>query len=115
MTANSVLNDMIRLSTGTGSKPFPLDASLAINNDYSATFYVRICCTDGLGIDKEVGAAAESCDVSINAILQNPITSAQVDFAVTTENVMLSQVAAFSEKVAGTGWCRGTPFYMPIM
>lgn len=114
-TANSVLNDMIRLSTGTTSKPFPLEANLNINNDYSAVFYVRISCTDGLGIIREVGEAAETCGVSINAILQNPITSSQVDFAVTTEKVMLSQVAAFSEKVAGMKWCGGAPFYMPIM
>lgn len=114
-TANSVLNDMIRLSTGTGSKPFPLEANLDINNDYSANFYVRISCTDGLGIIKEVGEAAESCGVSINAILQNLITSDQVDFAVTTESAMLSQVAAFADKVAGMKWSRGTPFFMPVM
>ena len=114
-TANSVLNDMIRLSMGATSKPFPLEADTTINNDYEACFYVRISCNDGLGIIREVGQAAEDCGVSINAILQNPITSTQVDFAVATEKCKLSQVTAFSAKIANMKWSSGSPFFMPII
>ena len=41
-TANSVLNDLIRLSQGKTCVPFPLTSnSISINNDYIARFYVR--------------------------------------------------------------------------
>ena len=42
-TANSVLNDLIRLSQGRTCVPFPLmNNSISINNDYVARFYVRL-------------------------------------------------------------------------
>lgn len=51
-TANSVLNDIVRLSQNRVSPPFPLeaDASLVIDNNYKSKFYVRIRCKDELGI-----------------------------------------------------------------
>ena len=94
-TANSVVNDLLRLAKGISKScsqvviicryiilhiyvrigetcsPFPLDAeSIAINNDYEGRFYVRINCSDGLGIVRSVGEAAELSAVSINSILQ---------------------------------------------
>ena len=51
-TANSVLNDLIRISLGRSLPPFPLNSgdALAIDSNYQSKFYVRIKCTDGLGI-----------------------------------------------------------------
>ena len=73
----SVLNDMIRLSCDRIVHPaLPLqNDSMVVDNDYSAVFYIRINAKDGLGIIKSVGEAAESNGVSVNAILQNPITN----------------------------------------
>ena len=39
--------------------PFPLESAVPLNNDYSARFYIRIKCSDGLGIIRAVGQAAE--------------------------------------------------------
>ena len=39
--------------------PFPLESAAALNNDYSARFYIRIKCSDGLGIIRAVGQSAE--------------------------------------------------------
>lgn len=59
-TANSVMNDLIGLSQGTTSQPFPVsDPGLTLNPDYSSRFYVRIKCAEGLGIIRMVGEAAE--------------------------------------------------------
>ena len=92
-TANSVVNDIVRVAQGKTVPPFPLSYDPAVDNDYSARFYVRITCSDGLGIIRHIGDAAESSHVSINSILQNPITNpAIVDFVVTTEECKLSQV-----------------------
>ena len=55
-TANSVVSDLLRLAGGKSSDPFPLESdAIQINNDYEARFYIRINCSDGIGIIKSVG------------------------------------------------------------
>lgn len=50
-TANSVVNDLLRIAKMKSAEAFPLqNESLVINNDFEASFYVRIKCSDGLGI-----------------------------------------------------------------
>eukprot|EP01042_Synura_sphagnicola_P006786 gene6786-8687_t len=85
-TANSVVSDLIRVCLDKSIAPFPLDHVLAINNDFTSRFYVRISCKDGLGIVRSVGEAAELAGVSIYSILQNPIVNPlDIDFVVTTD------------------------------
>lgn len=118
-TANSVVADIIRLATGQVVKEaFPLEdgGKTVINNDYSARFYLRVRCSDGLGIIRAVGQAAENCNVSINAILQNPIVDPKtVDFAIVTEEVKLSAVRAFAREIAAMPFAVGEPLYMNIL
>lgn len=115
-TANSVVNDLIRLSQGKDFPPFPLASDIPLKNDYTAEFYMRIKCSDGIGIIRRVGEAAEKLDISIHAILQNPITSrSNVDFVVTTENVALSQIQKFAAQIAKEPFALSPPFYMPIL
>jgi homoserine dehydrogenase len=115
-TANSVMNDLIRISLGKTVAPFPLDAKVELNNDYLSTFYVRITCADALGIVRSVGEAAEASGVSINAILQNPITTRdKVDFVVTTEEVALSNVMSFVDRVSKMPFAQTRPTFMPIL
>ena len=77
--------------------PFPVsDPGISLNPDYSCDFYIRIKCSDGLGIIRHVGDAAEKAGVSIHAILQDPILNHECfDFVVTTETV---QVCVFRTK-----------------
>ena len=51
-TANSVLNDLVRLHQGQASPAFQLnqETELEINNNYQARFYIRVTCFDRLGI-----------------------------------------------------------------
>jgi homoserine dehydrogenase len=49
-TANSVLNDIVRIAQGLTVAPFPLQSDVPVDNDYTAKFYVRVTCSDGLGI-----------------------------------------------------------------
>lgn len=117
-TANSVVNDLVRLCKKQECDPFPLEyPSMVINNDYTACFYVRIRCKDGLGIVKAVGDAAEAAGVSINSILQNQITdpAKPIDFVVTTETCKLSQVSDFSAKVEKMSFASGAPLFMPML
>ena len=117
-TANSICNDLVRLSVGKNVDPFPLEdvPPIELNNDYTAQFYVRISITDGLGIIRQVGEAAEAAGVSIHAILQNPITRAQVDFVVTTEKgTRLSQVKDFSDRISKMSFALNPPLFMPML
>mmetsp|Transcript_16077 Transcript_16077/g.14533 ORF Transcript_16077/g.14533 Transcript_16077/m.14533 type:complete len:424 (-) Transcript_16077:31-1302(-) len=115
-TANSVMNDIIRLAQGKTVNPFPLEVNLHINNDYSTRFYVRITCRDGLGIIRSVGEIAEKCGVSIHAILQNPITNIDhVDFVVTTDSVKLHQIDLFANEISKQVYAKNLPVYMPIL
>ena len=41
-TANSVLNDLVRVSQSRTSPPFPLSSEVAVKPDYAHTFYIRI-------------------------------------------------------------------------
>jgi homoserine dehydrogenase len=54
-TANSVVNDIIRIAQQKSLKPFPLlvsSSSTVVNNDYSSSFYIRMIFSDGVGIIK---------------------------------------------------------------
>ena len=96
--------------------PFPLESEVDIDNDYEGEFYVRVSCSDRLGIVKSVGEAAEGAGVSIHAILQNSIEShANIDFVVTTETCKLSQVSAFTKAIEGLDFALSSPVLMPLL
>ena len=115
-TANSVVSDLLRLSLNQVPAAFPLNNEVPINNDYDGEFYVRVNCADRLGIIKSVGEAAEISGVSINAILQNPITTYDdLNFVVTTEKCKLSQVTEFSKTLETFEFTKSSPMVMPIM
>ena len=48
-TANSVMNDLIRLSVDKSSPPFPLSCEVVVNPDYVGTFYIRIKSMNSIG------------------------------------------------------------------
>ena len=90
--------------------------NIPINNNYYSRFYVRITCSDSLGIIRSVGEAAEASGVSIHAILQNPIINPKnVDFVVTTEKSLLSQIEAFTKDIATRSFAKNHPIYLPIL
>eukprot|EP00636_Phaeomonas_parva_P015494 CAMPEP_0118872328 /NCGR_PEP_ID=MMETSP1163-20130328/14555_1 /TAXON_ID=124430 /ORGANISM="Phaeomonas parva, Strain CCMP2877" /LENGTH=345 /DNA_ID=CAMNT_0006807501 /DNA_START=6 /DNA_END=1043 /DNA_ORIENTATION=+ len=95
-TANSCVNDIIRIATDSCPAPFPKNETLAFNADFTASFYVRIKISDQLGVIRRVGELAEANNISIYGVLQNPITDPNdVDFVVTTDECQLSSVKAF--------------------
>lgn len=116
-TANSVMNDLIRMSQGFVSPPFPVaDTGLQCNSDYVSKFYIRIKCTDQLGIIGAVGQAAEESGVSIHAVLQNPIEDHEnLNFVITTEPVNLSNIVTFVASITRREFVKGEPVYMPML
>ncbi|CAM9641461.1 unnamed protein product, partial [Ascophyllum nodosum] len=122
-TANSVVNDIVRLGVGKVGAPFPFDKEWKLETDFTATFYIRITCKDDLGIIKRVGELAAVNGVSIHAILQNPIEDpSNVDFVVTTDpcrramkRKSKSQMTKLSTSIAGETWAKGEPLVMPLL
>ncbi len=116
-TANSVLNDVVRLAQQLIPSPaFGHTQSIRLQNDFEGKFYVRIRICDGLGIIRSVGASAEEAGISIDSILQLPIQDRKsVDFVVTTDNARLSQVEKFVAKIEMLDFVLEKPLYMPIL
>ncbi|EED90639.1 predicted protein [Thalassiosira pseudonana CCMP1335] len=116
-TANSVVADIMRIANSTcASNPFPLSSNIEIDNDYVSPFYIRISFSDGLGIIKSVGELAESQEVSIHSILQQPITDRMnADTVVTTEACRYSQVKALCELIEEEDFALSPPVFMPMI
>lgn len=116
-TANSIVSDVMRVANNTcHAQPFPLTSNIEIDNDYVSAFYIRISFQDGLGIVKVVGELAQSQGVSINSILQNPITDRMnAATVVTTEPCKYSQVKAFCELVEEADFVLSAPVFMPMV
>mmetsp|Transcript_25725 Transcript_25725/g.41800 ORF Transcript_25725/g.41800 Transcript_25725/m.41800 type:complete len:499 (-) Transcript_25725:291-1787(-) len=115
-TANSVVNDVVRAARGLTGTAFPVDAEARIEGDYVSKFYVRIKIRDQLGVVRVVGELAEKHGVSIDAILQLPITDPNnVDFVVTTGQTAVSSIEAFSADVSKQGFTLESPVVMTLL
>lgn len=116
-TANSVLNDLLRIAVGQDVPAFPFNKELALDNDYTARFYVRTSCLNQLGIVRMVGQAAENERISIHSIFQNAMDTEdeEMEFVVTTDPVKLSKVRAFAEAVKTMPFAKGMPLFMPMI
>jgi len=79
-------------------------------------FYIRVSIQDGLGIMAKVGELAEKNNVSINSVLQNSIVDREsVDFVITTEQAMLSEVEGLAKDLEGCCFVKKAPLVMPII
>eukprot|EP00612_Vaucheria_litorea_P006515 CAMPEP_0171474450 /NCGR_PEP_ID=MMETSP0946-20130122/2433_1 /TAXON_ID=109269 /ORGANISM="Vaucheria litorea, Strain CCMP2940" /LENGTH=439 /DNA_ID=CAMNT_0012004385 /DNA_START=81 /DNA_END=1400 /DNA_ORIENTATION=+ len=115
-TANSVVSDVVRLSKGYSTPPFPFDRDWELEKDFTGSFYLRITCRDELGIIKRVGGLAEENGVSIHAIHQNPIEDFEnVDFVVTTEECHLSQVDKLCDSISKETWSKNRPLCLSLL
>ncbi|CBJ26029.1 Homoserine dehydrogenase [Ectocarpus siliculosus] len=115
-TANSVVNDIVRLGTGKVGSPFPFDKEWELESDFTSAFYLRITCSDDLGIIQRVGELAAENGVSIHAILQNPIEDVDnVDFVVTTDPCKQSQVDELSSSIGQEKWAKGVPLILTLL
>lgn len=113
-TANSVVADMLRSSSGQHFC-FEKNNSARICTETSGKFYVRILMRDGLGIVKTVGTTCEANGVSIDSILQLPIEGDEFPFVITTNETHLSAVQKVVEQISQEDFCRETPIILPIL
>ncbi len=60
-TANSVVNDIVRNAKDMCSPPFPLEASLELESDYVAKFYIRCASETASPILREVRVKRSPC------------------------------------------------------
>lgn len=116
-TANSCVNDIVALTKGDATPlPFNPFATTKFVNNYSSVFYIRLRYRDGLGITRQCGEICEKHSVSIHSILQNPVTKRDdAAFVLITEKVTLQAVKGVCADLEGLDWCRGPPFFMPVL
>jgi homoserine dehydrogenase len=117
-TANSCINDIVALAKGDKSPvPFnPFGKGRKFVNNYDSVFYIRLTYSDALGITRQCGEICEKHKVSIHSILQNPVTSkSDSAFVLVTEKVPLESVKKVAEDLEKLDWCKGPPFYMPVL
>jgi len=116
-TANSCINDIVALAKGdTTPLPFNSKGSLTYVDDFESTFFIRFKYSDDLGITRQCGEICEKYEVSINSILQNPVTCRNdAAFVLITERVPLSNIKKVCDEIEQLDWCQGTPFYIPIL
>ncbi|DAZ94217.1 TPA: hypothetical protein N0F65_001067 [Lagenidium giganteum] len=116
-TANSVMNDVIQLARGEGPfDPFKQTRSVALQPDFEAHFYVRMKITDGVGIIRAIGQLAEQANVSINAILQSPITDRKnVEFVLTTDLTSQSRVREMCQNISNLSFVQEEPLFIPML
>lgn len=116
-TANSVLNDVIQLARGEAPfDPFKTDTQVTLQPNYEAQFFVRVTITDGVGIIRAIGQAAEQANVSIYSILQSPIVDRKnVEFVITTDQTLLSHVRDMCQNIAKLPFAKEEPLYLPIL
>ena len=111
-TANSVVNDIVRLARGMTAPAFTFNRNMDIATDYFSKFYIRINIRDQVGVIKSVGEIAEKHDVGIHAVLQTPIENPDdVDFVVTTEMTRLEQVQAMVTDIGKQQFCLKDPVF----
>ncbi|CAN0498072.1 unnamed protein product [Ectocarpus sp. 12 AP-2014] len=122
-TANSVVNDIVRLArlgaAGT-PPPFPLERPLELEPDFEACFYVRVTAADGLGVLSAVGAIASEAGVSVHSVLRGGEggggeEAGVVSVVVKTDSCLRSQVGAFVDGLKGKKVATADPVVMSIL
>ena len=116
-TANSCVNDIVSLAKGDLTPlPFNPKSDLKFANNYESVFFLRLNYRDMVGITRQVGEVCERHSVSIHSILQNPrVREQESAFAIVTEKVEYAAILKVLADIEGLDWCRGKPFYMPVL
>lgn len=125
-TANSVVNDIVRLArlgpAGT-SPPFPLEQSWELQPDFESCFCVRLA-VGSAEADKFhvlVGDLAEKAGVTIMSVQRAPpvgdsrAAEASADFALMTRTCKRSQIVVLLESLKGQPWLNGEPVLMSVL
>jgi len=114
-TANSVLNDLVRLSQSLLPPPFPaMRNAPALTNDFASAFYVRLPCASDPAVSlAEVTRVAAQAGVTIRSVLS--CAEHPLELALTTEEVQRSRVQAFATAIAALPFAQSAPSFMPIL
>lgn len=126
-TANSVVNDIVRLAR-LGPKgvpnPFPLDQHWELASDFEACFYVRVTAVEGHGVLASIAAGADKAGVPVSSVMRGPPGGVDgsgehaeptAELGVRTEKCKRSQALAFVKGLKSESWSRGEPVLMSIL
>jgi homoserine dehydrogenase len=109
-TANSVVADILRVVAGRAQAPLcPKQTdSLVLDNDYNASFYIRIPTAES--IVRQVAEMADAYGVVINSL-----SLAGSSVVVITAACQLSEIEALCRGLIQVKACEADPVFMPVM
>ena len=108
-TANSVVADILRVAAGRAHPLCPKQTdSLVLDNDYLASFYIRI--PTATNIVRQVAELADANGVAIESL-----SLAGSSVVITSAACQLSKVEALCQGLVQAKTCEADPVFMPVM
>jgi homoserine dehydrogenase len=109
-TANSVVADILRVAAGQSHPLCPKQTdSLVLDNDYEASFYVRIP-TSSANIVRQLAELAD-----VNGIAIKSLSAADQSVVVMTNPCKLSKVESLTRSLLVAQACESDPVFMPVL
>lgn len=115
-TANSIISDLINLTSGKTYYNGINKNTFMINDKWKSRFYIRFRAEDNIGLISNISKLCVNNNISINSILQLPIENYKnIVFVLITEECNNKNIKNLikdinKEKIL----LKDTPFYMPI-
>jgi len=115
-TANSIISDLINLTSGKTYYNGINKNTFIINDKWKSRFYIRFQAEDNIGLISNISKLCVNNNISINSILQLPIENYKnIVFVLITEECNNKNIKNLikdinKEKIL----LKDTPFYMPI-
>lgn len=115
-TANSIISDLINLTSGKTYYNGINKNTFTINDKWKSRFYIRFRAEDNIGLISNISKLCVNNNISINSILQLPIENYKnIVFVLITEECNNKNIKNLikdinKEKIL----LKDTPFYMPI-
>ena len=114
-TANAVVSDILSIEEKEKQISFLPSQNINFSKNYESSFFVRFKIQDGLGIIRRISEVCENNNISIDSILQLPITNPKdLTFVLTTDKTSYSQVKKMVETIEEMDFVLEKPFYIPL-
>ena len=115
-TANSVVNDLINLSTEKCYSNLIRNTNIELISNWKSKFYIRFRAYDNLGIVQKIGELCAINMISINSLFQLPIKNPKdIVFIVVTEESSINNINKFKLDIKKENILLEDIFFMPIL
>tara|TARA_B110000208_G_scaffold152534_1_gene184436 strand:+ start:953 stop:2224 length:1272 start_codon:yes stop_codon:yes gene_type:complete len=115
-TANSIVNDLINITTNKSYSNLIDNNNLEVIKNWESKFYIRFRASDNLGIVQKIGEFCANNKISINSLLQLPIQNPKdIVFIMITEECSINNINKFKKEIKKENILLEEIFLMPIL